>query len=99
MIAVHSSAWRRIEERVSVAQQVLAMSSIKDMLATIELDHPAKNIPKITDGFGSTEWLGVIKGYELALSRFRELGEPLIVHSKELIPDWGVEEVTVAKKK
>lgn len=92
MIGQHTVTWRRDAERVAVAKSVLAMPEVRDILAAVELDHPAKNIPKVSDGFGSTEWLGVIKGYEMCLARIRELGVPLVEKNTELKATWGVDE-------
>jgi hypothetical protein len=62
------------------------------MLAILELDHPSKNIPAVHDGFGATEQLGIIKGYERCIRMLRDLGEPAPIPPEPIIPTWGVSE-------
>lgn len=75
-----------------MAREILSHPNMASMLATMELDHPAKNIPTVHDGFGSTEQLGIIKGYELCLKMLRQLGEPAPMPSLPVEATWGVKE-------
>lgn len=93
----HSLAWRRSTERLEMAREILRHPNMTAMLAILELDHPAKNIPKVHDGFGSTETLGVIKGFEQCLNLLKSLGEPAPLPPQQIIPTWGVPEESETK--
>lgn len=73
-----------------MAREILDHPNTAAMLSVLELDHPSKNIPAVHDGFGATEQLGVIKGYERCLKMFRELGEPAPVSPRQIEATWGV---------
>lgn len=64
------------------------------MLAILELDHPAKTIPRVHDGFDSTYVLGTIKGYEQCLTMLKQLGEQAPLPPTEIKATWGMEEPT-----
>lgn len=89
---INSLAWRKSDERVGMAREILNHPNMAAMLAVLELDHPAKNIPAVHDGFGSTEQLGIIKGFERCLTMLKALGEPAPLPPDILIPTWGAEE-------
>ena len=88
----HSIAWRKSSERVSMAREILGNPNMQAMLAILELDHPSKNIPAVHDGFGATEQLGILKGYERCLSMLKALGDPAPLPPQEIIPTWGAEQ-------
>ena len=95
---INSIAWRKSSERVGMAQDMLSRPAMSAMLAVLELDHPSKNIPAVHDGFGATEQLGIIKGYERCLRMLRELGEPAPIAPKQIEATWGVDEDLDLKK-
>jgi hypothetical protein len=95
---IHSIAWRRSPERVSIANQVINSRGMQDMLAVMELDHPSKNIPALRDGFGATEQLGIIRGYEMCLNQLKALATPAPIAPPEIPTTWGTENEPEEKK-
>lgn len=88
----HSLTWRKSGERLKLAREVLDCAEMREMLAVLELDHPSKNIPTVNDGFGATEQLGIIRGYERCLSMLKNLGEPLPAPPEPIVATWGPEQ-------
>ena len=89
---IHSLNWRKSTERTKLAREILEHPNMKAMLAVLELDHPAKNIPAVHDGFGATEHIGIIRGYEWCLLMLKQLGEASPPPAEPLVATWGTEE-------
>jgi hypothetical protein len=89
---IHSLSWRKSTERVTMAREILSHPNMSAMLAVLELDHPSKNIPAVHDGFGATEQLGIIKGYERCIRMLRDLGEAAPIPPEAITTNWGVNE-------
>jgi hypothetical protein len=89
---IHVISWRKQSDRLAQAAAVLNSQAMRDMLAVLELDHPSKNIPAIHDGFGATEQLGIIKGYERCLSMLRSMQEPAPIPPAAIHATWGSEQ-------
>lgn len=87
---IHCLTWRKSPQRTADAGQILNHSVMREMLAILELDHPSKNIPAIQDGFGATEQIGIIKGYERCLNLLRSLQEPAPSPPQTIETTWGV---------
>lgn len=88
----HTLSWRKSGERLKLAREILDTPEMREMLAVLELDHPSKNIPTVSDGFGATEQLGIIKGYERCLILLRSLGESLPAPPEPIVATWGPEQ-------
>lgn len=88
----HSLTWRKSGERLKLAREILDCAEMREMLAVLELDHPSKNIPSVRDGFGATEQLGIIRGYERCLAMLKNLGEPLPAPPEPIVATWGPEQ-------
>lgn len=89
---IHSLNWRKSTDRTQLAREILEHPNMKAMLAVLELDHPAKNIPAVHDGFGATEQLGIIKGFQRCLDMLRNLGEASPPLPEPLVATWGEEQ-------
>lgn len=73
----NSIAWRSNPELVSAAAEILADPVVSQMMATLELDHPARGPSQPKDGCDATYRVGLIDGFELCLRRFESLGKNL----------------------
>ena len=95
---IHSTAWRKSPERLSQAALVLGNPSTREMLAVLELDHPARARVAMKDGFDATLRVGLIDGFQLCLDMLRSLGEPLAAAPAEVRTTWGVPDEPTEKK-
>ena len=59
---------------MKAAAVLLASADLQSMLATLELDHPARQPLNVTDGIQGMKMLGVIEGYQRCLDLFRSMG-------------------------
>lgn len=80
-----------------MAQEILTHPNMIGMLATLELDHPAKNKITLRDGFDATYKLGRIEGFEECLSMLRDLGKPAPLPLEHITATWGAEETEPKK--
>lgn len=73
----NSIAWRSNSELVSAAAEILTNPVMSQMMATLELDHPARGPSQPKDGCDATYRVGLIDGFELCLRRLESLGKNL----------------------
>lgn len=83
--------WRKSPERLSLALDALGNYTIKEMLAVMELEHPAKQQKIVNDGFAATRALGQIEGFQLALDMFVSFGKPLPASPEDISVTWGAD--------
>lgn len=88
----NSVAWRSSPDRLQAARGILEKPEAAQMLATLELDHPAKTRVPVKDGFDATYRLGFIEGFEHCLVMLRSLGENLPVPRQHVQSTFGSEE-------
>lgn len=88
---IHSTSWRKSSERVVSAQEILNSSSMLEMLAVLELDHPARNRTALRDGFDATYKIGQVDGFQQCLDMLRDLGKPAPLPARQIEPTWGAE--------
>ena len=76
-----------------MAQEILNHPNMLAMLATLELDHPAKvKRSPVRDGFDATYRCGQIEGFEECLSMLKNLGNPAPLPLEHIQATWGAEE-------
>lgn len=88
---INSIVWRKSSERVGAARQILDHPTTQSMLATMELDHPAKLASGAKDGFDATYRLGMIDGFERCLTMFRNLGAAPAPQPDAVLSTWGAD--------
>lgn len=86
---IHTLSWRKSGERLKLAREILDDPAMREMLAVLELDHPAKSKTVVHDGFGATYKLGEIDGFERCLAMLRSLGESPPPPPEPIIATWG----------
>jgi hypothetical protein len=69
--------WRRQTDKLQAAARILTSHDFQDMMATLELDHPARSNLSVVDGLQGMKLLGVIEGYQRCLDLIRSLGTPV----------------------
>lgn len=88
----NSIAWRASIDRRAAASEILKSSTVTQMLATLDLDHPAKVRVPMKDGFDATYRVGFIEGYEHCLSLLRSLGDNPPAPPRTIPSTFGVED-------
>lgn len=85
--------WRKNPELLALASVVLDGSDVKKMLEVLTQANPAFHAAKVTDGFGATYELGLIRGFNFCLQCLLEMGKPLPdVDRTPLMTTWQAEE-------
>ena len=69
--------WRKQSDKLLNASKVLSSPVTQEMLATLELDHPARQPLVVPDSAQGMKTLGYIEGYQRCLDLFRSLGTPI----------------------
>jgi hypothetical protein len=83
--------WRQNPDRRSLAVDVLNNQTVREMLAVMEVEHPAKQPHKVMDGFGATKALGRIEGYQEALQMLHAFAQEIPGAPEQINVTWGVE--------
>lgn len=71
---------------------MLNQPTLKEMLAVMETEHPARQQHRAHDGFGATKALGRIEGFQEALNMLRSFAEPLPANVEAPKITWGAQE-------
>lgn len=82
--------WRKNPERLSLALEALTQPVMREMLAVMEVEHPAKRQRAVADGFGATRVLGQIEGFQEAMDMLRSFAEPLPSAPEDVATTWNV---------
>lgn len=84
--------WRSNGERRSMALDVLNQPAMREMLAVMEAEHPAKQDGPLRDGFDAALNSGKIRGFQQALNMLHAFAEPLPVNPEAIPATWGIPE-------
>lgn len=69
--------WRKQTDKLQAASRMLTSPDLLEMLATLELDHPARQNLQVVDHVQGMKKLGEIEGYQRCLDMLRSLGTPI----------------------
>lgn len=75
-----------------MALDMLNQPTMREMLAVMEAEHPAKQDGPLRDGFDAALNSGKIRGFQQALNMLRAFAEPIPVNPEAIKPTWGVPE-------
>lgn len=85
--------WRKNPELLALASVVLDGSDVKKMLEVLSQANPAFHAVKVTDGFGATYELGLIRGFNFCLQCLSEMGKPIPeIDRTPLMTTWQAQE-------